>query len=112
VLGGERDAGSGSGRPPVEAALREAFGAKPKALPIISQEFERGAGAVAKDVDGAAQRIFAQGLAAQRGQPIYPLPKAHGLYGENHTTLGRELEHQRTSRKVWSRGTSRGAASL
>jgi len=43
----------------VEAALGEAFGAEPKALAIIGQEFERGPSAVTKDVDGPAEGILA-----------------------------------------------------
>src|SRR5262249_44869584 len=50
----ERDAGRGGGGPPVKPALGEAFGAQPKALAIIGQKFQRRAGTIAKDVDGAA----------------------------------------------------------
>jgi hypothetical protein len=77
----------------VKPALGEAFGAEPKALAIVSQEFERRAATVAKDVDRAAQRIFPQRVATQGGQPLYAFPKVNGLHGEKDATLGRELEH-------------------
>ena len=111
-MGRERDARTGSSRPPEEPALREAFGTQPKPLPIVGQEFERGGGAVAKDVDGAAQRILTQRLATQGREPIYSLPEIDGLHGEKDAALGRELQHQRVSRNVWSNGASAGEASL
>ena len=85
--------GSGGGGPPVEAALGEAFGAEPKPLAIVGQEFERGAGAVAKDVDRAAQGILLQRLATEGGEAIYSFAEVDGLYGEKDATLRRELEH-------------------
>ena len=77
----------------MEAALGEAFGTEPKPLAIVGQEFERRAGAVAKDVDCAAQRILAQRLATQRGEPIDSLAEIDGLHGEKDAALRRELEH-------------------
>ena len=97
---------------PVESPAGEAFGAEPKALPIIGQQFECRAGAVTKDVDGAAQGILAQHLATQSGEAIDPLPEVDRLQREKDATLGRELEHQRLSRKVWSSGASAGEASV
>ena len=38
-------------RPPVEASLGQAFGAEPKALSVVEQELDRGAGAIAEDID-------------------------------------------------------------
>jgi hypothetical protein len=73
--------------------LGEAFGAEPKALAIVGQEFERRAGAVAKDVDGAAQWIVAQCLATQGREAVYPLPEINRMYGQTDATLGRKLEH-------------------
>jgi hypothetical protein len=96
----------------VKPALGEAVGAEPKALPIVGQEFERRAGAVAKDVDGPAQGILAQHLAAQRREAINAFAAVDRLYGEKDTALRRELQHQRDSRKVWSNGARAGAASL
>jgi len=85
--------GRGCGRPPLEAALGEAFGAEPKALAIIGQEFERRAGAVPKDVDGTAQGIVAQCLTTQGSEAVYPLPEINRMDGQKDATLGRELEH-------------------
>jgi hypothetical protein len=77
----------------VEATLGEALGAEPKALAIGGQEVERRAGAVAKDVNGTAQGILTQRLAAQGRQPVYSFPKVDGLHGEKDPALGRELQH-------------------
>lgn len=76
----------------MEAALGEALGAEPKTLAIVSQEFERPAGTIAKNVDRAAQRIFAQRLATQRGQPVDSLAEIDGLHGEKDAALRRELQ--------------------
>ena len=83
-----------------------------KTLAIIGQKFERRAGAVAKDVDRPAQGILAQRLPTQRGEAIDPFPEIGGLDGEKDAALRGELEHQRDSRNVCSKGTSAGEASL
>jgi hypothetical protein len=95
----------------MKAPVGEAFGAQPKALAIVGQEFERRAGAVAKDGDRAAQGIVAQGLATQCGEPIYALAAVDGLHREKNAAVRGELEHQRDSRNVCSKGTSAGEAS-
>jgi hypothetical protein len=77
----------------VKPALREAFGAEPKALAIIGQEFQRRAGAVAKDVDRAAQRIVPQRLPTQGREAIDPLAEIDGVHGQKDATLGSKLQH-------------------
>jgi len=62
-------------------------------LAIVGQEFERRAGAVAEDVDGAAQRVLGQGLATERGEAIDAFAAIDGLHGKKDATLGRELQH-------------------
>jgi len=52
--------------PPLQAALGEALEAKPEACPVIDQQFERRAGAVSENEQGAREgvlfeRPFAQG---------------------------------------------------
>jgi hypothetical protein len=54
-------------RPPLQSALREALGAQPEALPIITEQFEAGAGAVAEDIDRPIQRILRETLPAPGG---------------------------------------------
>jgi hypothetical protein len=73
--------------------LGEAFGAEPKPLPIVGQEFERRASAVPENVDGAPQWVLGQSLATQRGEAINAFAKVYGLHGEKDATLRRELEH-------------------
>ena len=90
--GREGNAGPRGRGPPVEAALGEAFSTEPKPLAIIRQEFERGPGAVAKDVDRAAQRVLCQCLATQRGEAINAFAKVDGLEREKDATLRGEGE--------------------
>jgi hypothetical protein len=111
LAGGEAHAGSRGGGPPLEAALGEPFGAQPKPLAVVDQECERGARAVAKTVDGAAQGILAERLATEGGEAIYPFAKIDGLQRDKAAALGGELEQQRLAKKVWSRGASAGLAS-
>ncbi len=87
--------------------MGQTFRAEPKPLAIVGQELKRRASAVAKDIDRAAQGILMQ-------QPGDRAPRAHRypsevdrLHGQKDATLGRELEHQWESRKVWSKGTRR-----
>jgi hypothetical protein len=77
----------------LKVPLGEAFGAQPKALPIIDQEFERGASAVAKDVDRATQGIVAECLTTDGGEPINAFTKIDGLQREKDAALGGELQH-------------------
>ena len=95
----------------MEAALGEAFGAEPKSLASVDQEFEGRAGAVAKDVDRAAQGILSEGLATHGGQPIDALTEIDGGQRDKDATLRSELQHQRLSRNVWTSGTSAELAS-
>jgi hypothetical protein len=60
-------------------------------LAIIGQEFQRRARAVAKHVDCAAQGIFLQRLATERGEAIDAFPEVDGLHGQKDAALGREL---------------------
>jgi len=103
-------AGRGGGGPPLKVPVGEAFCAEPKALAIVGQEVEGRAGAVAKDVDGPAQRVLAQRLAAQRREAVTAFAAVDGRHGEKDTALRRELQQQRTPKKGWSSGTSAGAA--
>ena len=86
--------------PPREASLRESLHTEPVALPIIAQEFERRARAVAKHVDGARQGILAEDLPTHGTEPIDAFPEIDGVRRHKNTTLGGELEHERISRKA------------
>src|SRR2546426_11312775 len=109
--GGQADAGRRSGGPPVEASLREAFGAEPKALAVVEQQFERGARAIAKDKDGTVQGILSQRLSTDGGESIDPFAAVDGLQGEKDATVGGELQHQASPRNARTTAASGGAAS-
>ena len=64
---------------------------KPEALTIVTQDFNRRAPAVAKDIDRAAQGILAQNPTAHATEPINPLAKIDRLSGQKNTALRRQL---------------------
>src|SRR6266852_5573517 len=79
---GEPGAGLRALRPPREPTLREALRTQPEALAIIEQNLEGGSRAVAEDIQGAAERIVTEHLAAHGREPIDALAKIDGLGGE------------------------------
>jgi hypothetical protein len=88
------------------------LGTQPKPLAIVGQKFQRRARTVAKDIDGSTQGIIVQHLATERREPVDALPKVDGLHGQKDATLGRELEHQRGSKKMWTKAArAEGAVS-
>src|SRR5713101_2565515 len=82
---GEPGAGLRALRPPREPTLREALRTQPEALAIIEQNLEGGSRAVAEDIQGAAERIVTEHLAAHGREPIDALAKIDGLGGEKDT---------------------------
>jgi len=52
-------------------------------LSVVDQEFESGAAAVAKQEDGAGERITVEVVAAQCGERINTLAEIHRLKGEH-----------------------------
>jgi hypothetical protein len=111
LTGREAHAGNGSGGPPLEAARGEAFGTQPKSLAVVGQEFERLAGAVAEDIDCAAQRIFPERLTTDSGEAINPFTEIDGGQRDKDAALRSELEQQRLSKKACSSGASAGVVS-
>jgi len=95
----------------VEASLGQAFGTEPKALSVVEQELNRGAGAIAEDIDGTAEGIIAQHLSAHGHEPIYALAKIDGLGGKKDAALRGELEHQGVSKNVRTNAASDGCGS-
>jgi hypothetical protein len=112
LAGGEAEARRGGGGPPGEAALGEAVGTEPEALPIVGQELEGRAGAVAKDVDRAAQRVFPQRLATHRSKTSEAFAAIDRLQGKKEAALRGELEQQCLAKKVCRRGATAGEDSL
>ena len=64
---------------------------QPEALAIVSENFERRALAVAKDVDGAAKGILTQNPSAHGTESINALAKIDRLGGQQNPTLRRQL---------------------
>lgn len=81
------------GWPPCEATFREALGAQPEAVPIVDQQLEGGASAVAKEKERAGERIVVEAVAAQRGEPVDALTEVDGFVGEQDGELRRQLDH-------------------
>jgi hypothetical protein len=69
-------------------------------LAVIAQDFERGAGAVPEDLEGAAEGIIAEGTAADGGEPIDAFAEVDRLCGHKDTALWSELKHHVVSRNV------------
>src|SRR4029453_2671772 len=99
------------GGPPGEAALREALRAQPVALPVVTQNFERGACAVPEDIERTAEGIVAEGSATDSGESINPFAEVDRLRGHKDTTLRGQLEHAGVSKKVRTNATSGGCGS-
>lgn len=98
-----------SPRPPLDAAI---------ACAVIDEQFEGGAGAVAKDEQSAGERVLRQRAFAQGKERIEPLPEINGLAGEQNPELGNQLNHRtwavsgagnssRESRAPWSQAAVR-----
>ncbi|WP_256867967.1 hypothetical protein [Candidatus Entotheonella palauensis] len=69
-------------------------------MPIIKQDFERRARAVAEHVDRALQGIGPQRSAAHRGKAINALAEIDRLDRQKDAGLRGQLQHQRLSKKV------------
>jgi hypothetical protein len=61
--------------------LRKALHAEPVTLAIIKQEFEGGAGAVSKDIDGALDGILPQALMADGAESVDAFSEIDGFGG-------------------------------
>src|SRR5262249_3946826 len=88
-------------RPPRKAPLREPLQTEPVPLPIIEQELEGCARAVAEDVHRPLQGVGPEPLPTHGGQSIDPVAKIHRVGREKNPTLGGQLEHAGPSRKHW-----------
>src|SRR4029453_1163364 len=95
-----------AGGPPRKAPLRESLHHDPVALTVIEQEFERGARAIAKDVDGALQGIVAEALSAHCGESIDALAEIDRLRGQKDAALRAELKHHDPSKKARTTATT------
>jgi hypothetical protein len=80
--------------PPVKAPFRETFQAKPEALAIVYEQFERRAGTITEDEKRAGERVLIEACFAERNERINPLAKVNGLVGEQDVELRDKLNHQ------------------
>lgn len=77
----------------MKTALREAFEAEPKPLSVVNEEFERGAGAVAKDEERAGKRVLIERAFAKRDERINALAEINGSASEQNPELWDKLNH-------------------
>src|SRR5262249_49954883 len=89
-----------AGRPPRKVPLRESLHHDPVPLAVIEQQRERGAGAVAQDVDGPLERVRTACLTTDRRQAINAFTKIHRLRGEKAPALWSQVQQERPSTKA------------
>ncbi len=80
-------------RPPRQMPTREPLEAQPEALTVVDEEFESGAAAVAKQEDGAGERVTVKTMAAKGGERINAFTEIYGVVGEHDGELWRQLNH-------------------
>ena len=88
--------------------MGQTFRTEPKALAVVGQDFQGRGGAIAKDIDGAFERVVTQALATHSGEPIDSFSKVNGLGGNEEPALGTELEHESRSKNVRTSSRSSG----
>ena len=94
LVGGQRmQRRTRSLRPPREMPAREPFEAQPEALSVVDQKFDGGRAAVAKQKDGAGERVTVEAVAAQRGKGINTFAEIYRIVSEHDVELWRELNH-------------------
>lgn len=99
-------------RPPTKPALGEAAETEPETLAIINEQFERRAQAVAKNKEGAGERVFCQLGLAQGDERINALAEVNRLASEQDSELRNELNHglqewRKSAQRVESEAESR-----
>jgi len=86
-------------RPPLNAPAGESLKTKPVARPVIDEQFEGGACAVAKDEQGAGERVLRERAFAQSEERIESFAEVDRLAGEQNPELGNELNHRHQERR-------------
>ncbi len=99
-------------RPPREATFREALETQPETLSIVDQKFEGGGAPVAKQKDGAGERVAVETVATQRGERINAFAEIHWLITEHDGELWRQLNHHVFTSAADSDTRLRGVAGL
>ena len=66
----------------MKAPFRETFQAKPEALAIVYEQFERRAGTITEDEKRAGERVLVEACFAKRDERINPFAKVDRLVSE------------------------------
>src|SRR5262245_17099877 len=103
-------AGRRGGRPEGEAALGEPLVAQPEPLAVVHQHLQRGPSAIAKDEDGAGERVFVKGLLAESRQAVDAATEVGRLDGHQDLHLRRDLQHYSVSQKRRARASTSAAS--
>lgn len=98
-------------RPPREMPFREALEAQPEALPIVDEEFESGCAPVAKQEDGAGERVTVELVATQCRERINTFAKIDRLKSEHDGELWGKLDHDLRTKKSCAQGFELGRVS-
>ena len=106
LMGGERMewCARGAWWPPCQMPFREAFETQPEALPIVDQQLDGGATAVAEEKDGARERVSVELGAAACGKRINALAEIDGIVGKHDGELWRQLDHGLGTQKGGAEG--------
>lgn len=86
-----------SPRPPLDSALGKSLEAEPVACPVIDEQFDGGACAIAKDEQRTGERVLGKRAFAQCEERIDPFAEIDRLTGEQNSELWNELNHVRSS---------------
>lgn len=96
--------------PPRETTFGEGLSAEPEALTIIDQEFESGRAAVAKQKDGAGERVAVETVTTQSSEHINALAEINRLISKHDGELRRQLNHKAFTSATDSGTRLRGVA--
>lgn len=78
----------------MKTALRESLEAKPESLPVINEQFEGRARAIAKDEERSGEGVLSERPFAQGDERINALAEIDGLASEQNPELWDELDHR------------------
>jgi hypothetical protein len=87
-------------RPEAVVPLRQPFLTEPEALPVIDQEFDRRAPAIAENEHAAAERVLGQFLPHTSGETVDAATKIRGLGSHPNTQACVQREHGGTCQQM------------
>jgi hypothetical protein len=86
-----------AGRPPSEAAFRQALGGDPEPLTVVGEDTDRFAAAAAEDEQAAGKRIGIELLTAELGERVNALPAVDGFDRDQDAQLRSDLNQDADS---------------